>query len=72
MTTYASAEWCVEDVHAYRDKEVLEPQWSDEQAENFLRLYEQDIAERMVERGWDALGECMDFHLESNQELVTW
>ncbi len=39
----------------YRDIKTLRPRWSRERCEEFLRMNEDNIQERMVERGWAAI-----------------
>ena len=67
MTTYAKAEWNIEDVRSYRELEDLAP-WTEKQAETFLQTYEADIASAMGEQGWAVIGEMMNFDLQKREE----
>jgi|LauGreDrversion4_2_1035121.scaffolds.fasta_scaffold3784550_1 hypothetical protein len=46
---YCNVCWTVEDI------KNLCPEWSDEQAEDFLSSNEEKISELMIERGWEIL-----------------
>lgn len=46
---YATVSWTIEDVQSLR------PDWSDERCEEFLVNNENDIADRLVELGWEVL-----------------
>jgi hypothetical protein len=46
---YALVGWSVDDVLSLR------PDWSDDRADEFLRKYQRQIVDLMVERGWDAI-----------------
>ena len=47
--SYAIVGWSVDDVLSLR------PKWSDDRADEFLRKYQRQIADLMIERGWDAI-----------------
>ena len=51
---YAVARWSVDDVHAYRSDNEM-PEWTDDQASDFLAGAEGNIQDRMIETGWEAL-----------------
>ena len=51
---YAVARWSLDDVHSYREDNEL-PEWTDDQASDFLAGAEGDIQDRMIESGWEAL-----------------
>ena len=51
---YAVARWSVDDVHSYREENEM-PEWTDEQASEFLAYAEGNIQDRMIEAGWEAL-----------------
>ena len=51
---YAVARWSVDDVHSYREETEL-PEWTDDQASDFLAGAEGNIQDRMIEAGWEAL-----------------
>jgi formylmethanofuran dehydrogenase subunit E len=53
MPEYARVSWSVQDVTCKALDMGLK--LSDEQAEEWLRKNEKHIADRMVERGWDAM-----------------
>ena len=46
---FASVFWCAEDLQALR------PEWTTEQAEQFLEVHADSLVERMIEQGWDEL-----------------
>lgn len=52
--SYASVEWTVDDIRDVRPKMTVE------QAEAFLSSNENNIRDRMVERGWDAIDTLLD------------
>lgn len=39
----------------YADIQTLRPRWSRERCEEFLRANSDNIQERMIERGWEAI-----------------
>jgi len=51
---YAESCWAIEDVHEHRAQCEL-PEWTDEQAREFLRKHEKDIVERAIEAGWNVI-----------------
>jgi hypothetical protein len=51
---YAVARWSVDDVHEYRSDNEM-PEWTDDQASDFLAGAEGNIQDRMIEAGWEAL-----------------
>lgn len=46
---FASAKWILDDI------KTLRPDWTDEECENFLDKYEDDIAESMIRAGWETI-----------------
>jgi hypothetical protein len=58
MTTktksYAGIAWTVEDV------QVLRAGWTDEQAEAFLERNQKHLRDRLIEEGWDVMGNLIE------------
>jgi hypothetical protein len=46
---YAQVTWCAEDIQTIR------PEWTDEQAEEWLASNEKYIQSRMIEVGWEVI-----------------
>lgn len=46
---YAQVTWCVEDIQTIR------PDWTDEQAEEWLSCNAKHIQSRMIEVGWEVI-----------------
>lgn len=46
---YAQVTWCAEDIQTIR------PDWTDEQAEDWLASNEKYIQSRMIEVGWEVI-----------------
>lgn len=53
--TYAEVAWSVSDV------QDLKPEWTNEQAIDFLSRNESDIQEAMIQRGWNAIEDLLHY-----------
>jgi hypothetical protein len=53
-TLYCTVSWCVADVLELR------PEWTNEQAEDFLASNENRLQEMMIQRGWEILESFID------------
>ena len=51
---YAVTRWIIDDIKAVR------PLWTDEECENFLDVYENEIEESMIRAGWDMIHNLLD------------
>jgi len=51
---YCNVSWNIHDV------KVLRPEWSDEEAENFLAYNEERLLDLMIQRGWEILESFID------------
>jgi len=58
---FASVTWDAEDV------KVLRPEWSTEQAENFLARNQSHIQDRLVELGWSVMQDLLDYEKASEK-----
>ena len=54
METYAKVEWTADDIL------TLRPEWTKEQAEEFLEMNEKHIQNRLVELGWEVIESMLD------------
>ena len=57
-TKYAIVQWSIDDIHTYRKDNDLST-WTDWKAEEFLLDNEKNIRDRLVEMGWEVIGEFM-------------
>lgn len=53
-TRYCNASWDITDV------KQLRPEWTDEEAEDFLANNEEQMLELMIQRGWEILESFID------------
>ena len=53
-TRYCNTSWDITDV------KQLRPEWTDEQAEDFLANNEEHMLELMIQRGWEILVSFID------------
>jgi hypothetical protein len=53
-TRYCNVSWNIKDV------KELRPEWSDEEAENFLATNEDKMLDLMIQRGWEILESFID------------
>ncbi len=51
--SYASVSWHIEDI------QDLRPEWTDQQAEEWLRNNEKHIRHRLVELGWEVIEDLL-------------
>lgn len=51
---YCNVSWDISDVKQFR------PEWSDEEAEDFLAYNEERLLELMIQRGWEILESLID------------
>ena len=60
---FACVSWTIDDVHQHRrDYEMT--RWTDDDAEFWLTQNEDNLAERMTEKGWDVFEFCMEEEVE--------
>ena len=52
-TTYAEVKWTPEDIAQLR------PRWGLKRCEQFLQEHERRISERMIELGWEVIGDLL-------------
>jgi hypothetical protein len=62
---FACISWTIDDVHIFRrDNEMT--RWTDDDAEYWLTQNEDNLVERMTEKGWDVFEFCMEEEVEVN------
>jgi hypothetical protein len=50
---FAQVFWTAEDIHELR------PDWTDEQCEEFLGKFEEELQDRMIEEGWETIEDAL-------------